>query len=494
MCNTYIMKFVLLLACALSCIYIHCAYAEIVSVNLSYTDKVHFAVYEKLLKKNGMTAFFRPTKRFGVTWVFADARNTPIVFKGYIDAQMYTLECLSFTATTCTLTKSNDNIEDYKMKPARGRHLCLSGSNANTDDDTADDTETAQNGEETAQNGEGTWITDPCETFCNEKQYDVCKENNCKCLHGKKLIINSYNQDCGYCLQNGIYESYFEYERCTTCGDPDIYPDKYVTVNIGNETEQRQVTYISSSDRTQCIESIFNITDAQKFCGVNEWIQGSNLNYNIVNDPPEERHNCGACPEGQYRNKDEIGCSPCNKDARGLGNWKVIEGVCTNCNGGEVYDEYTRTCKKCGVGLYAGVRYGQPACLVCFNGADNKNPVDNYLYQDEEGQTSCKECEWNLPYRAGECRENEPRCHAGYMYVGAPKSPHRNMCYRCSRGRYLSNKTRGETCKNCPSGFYRNAKGATYCKQCPVGYTHTHRRQWSLRECKNSAGVSYLQN
>ena len=432
MCNTYIMKFVLLLACALSCIYIHCAYAEIVSVNLSYTDKVHFAVYEKLLKKNGMTAFFRPTKRFGVTWVFADARNTPIVLKGYIDAQMYTLECLSFKATTCTLTKSNDNIDDYKMKPARGRHLCA--------------------------------------------------DSNPSCSKNEIYFTNIDDE-----------------EECHSCTNR---YQAYRTVNIGNETEVRKMTLIASHDRTECIESIFDIADAKDFCEVNEWIQGNNLKYNIVNDPPEERHDCGACPEGQYRNKDEIGCSPCNEDFRGEGNWEVVNGICTStCSNpevGEVYDPYTKTCHKCGVGLYAGVRNGRPACLVCFNGTDdireNMNPVDNYLYQDEEGQTSCKVCQWNLPYRAGECSENAPRCHAGYMYVGAPKSPHRNICYRCSRGRYLSEKTRGETCKNCPQGFYRNANSATYCKQCPVGYTHTGRRQHSVTACKNGDGVSYSRN
>lgn len=413
------MKFVLLLACAFSCIYIHCAYAEIVSVNLSYNDKVHFAVYEKLLKKNGMTAFFRPTKRFGVTWVFADARNTPIVLKGYIDAQMYTLECLSFKATTCTLTKSNDNIDDYKMKPARGRHLC---------------------------------------------------------------------EDSPSCTKNEIYTTDSDgKEDCTSCTNQ---YQASTTVNIGNETESRDITLIASHDREDCIESIFDIADAKDHCKVNEWIQGSNLDYNIVNDPPEERHDCGACPEGQYRNKDEIGCSPCNEDFRGEGNWEVVNGICTStCSNpevGEVYDKYTKTCEKCPAGYYGGVKDNEATCILCFNGDDITNPVDNKLYQDEEGQTSCKECYSNIPLKAGGCTAF---CQPGLRY-----SSNKNECVRCVPGRYSSNYNNDENCKNCPSGFYQYAYQSTDCYSCPENYTYGGQRTSSKYRCKNSAGVSYLQN
>ena len=356
------MKFVLLLLHVLGCIWINGGYAETVSIDLSHSDKVHFAVYEKLLKKSGMTAFFRPTKRFGVTWVFVDGRNTPIVFKGHIDAQMYTLQCSSFKAAACTLEKSNENVEDYKMKRRRGRHLC-GGGDGGSDDESPNDN---------------------------------------KCINPYHFYLQG--DTCDYCKNNSKYD--VETKSCIDCGNLIVSRNRLSCENT-TETLEHFVNcgvneWISSTDPTQCASC-----EHGQYRNINEigclpCEEGARVSTYILRDGVCEPDLNQGCPQRQYLQSSSGKCANCHTKLANNNKYQdeVGQTTCKTCeyvipNGAIQCEEYApcepgymisgSSCKKCYKGRYNPIHIRGTETVFC-----TSCPAGYYAFS--EGNTECKSC------------------------------------------------------------------------------------------------------
>jgi hypothetical protein len=155
--------------------------------------------------------------------------------------------------------------------------------------------------------------------------------------------------------------------------------------------------------------------------------------------PHGGRDQCYPCPPGYYQ--DETGEKKCKICPIGTYQDETGETNCNNCPSGH----YTNTegttddseCIPCPVGTYQIINDGgYPEC----------SPCSGRTYQDEPGQTECKDCP-----PSGEC------------------DPKKGSKLGCSFGKYLNQDK--SKCVNCPIGTYQDKIGQNIyeCKICPSG-------------------------
>ena len=190
------------------------------------------------------------------------------------------------------------------------------------------------------------------------------------------------------------------------------------------------------------------------------------------------------CPAGKYLNivssLDDVPA-----DIITAGTYSTINGVttgyayCESCDEGH-YCVQTPTEVTHGTGENAGKLFietqGNPICPVgysCPDVSQDKVACKNGLYQDTEGQTSCKSCDAGYYCPDGENVANafQTQCAAGSYTDETGQS----SCSLCLTGGTYQNQSGQTSCLSCPAGKYSDAldpasvTGNTSCKVCDKG-------------------------
>ncbi len=182
---------------------------------------------------------------------------------------------------------------------------------------------------------------------------------------------------------------------------------------------------------------------------------------------------CKICSIGMEASPDATSCDPCAP-----GTYEQLpEGYFeqgTACMAGTSPTCRTLQCQPCEPGTFEPGR-GSTECepartghFVSEYGAVNHTLCDATLYQDEEGQTECKQCD----------RGNQP--NGGWL---------RTSCVECNAGRASKD---GLHCDLCPSGRFETDVGSFECDQADLGHFVDLEGQTRQLPCPDgSVGLSY---
>ena len=147
-------------------------------------------------------------------------------------------------------------------------------------------------------------------------------------------------------------------------------------------------------------------------------------------------------------------------------------GGCSKNSAGS-YFEYN-TCS----GQYCNTHWMFSCVSKNFKSATLCQTCEAGKFQDEEGQTSCKDCVGNSWSHSS--RTYCESCSVGrYTYnVNADSG----VCFECQTGQYQNEK--GQTgCKNCPAGQYQDSYLSTSCHNCNAGTYQDLNGQYSCKNC-----------
>ena len=167
---------------------------------------------------------------------------------------------------------------------------------------------------------------------------------------------------------------------------------------------------------------------------------------------------CQLCGDNYDRPAGQSSCKKCRDGFISLGG-----EACHDCSPGKYF--FSTECVNCSPGRYGTVSHnGVQDCVTCPSGQ----------YQDEKGQTGCKQL-------AG-----DESCQQGQIYIGVT-----NECVKCPVGRYIFQYFPARYwCIGCPTGKYQDLEGQTTCKQCSsadIGLYNeagcTQQRDTVINEC-----------
>ena len=217
-----------------------------------------------------------------------------------------------------------------------------------------------------------------------------------------------------------------------------------------------------------CAENTFSRRSGQmscQSCGVGEESERGSAKCTKC-DAGEAGTPCVKCDEGKFRNTSmeaidclncpigwmsDEGSSKCSWCGAGTYNDIIGQG-CVDCEVGKIRtsSDLPTSCKPCEAGKSLNVT-GQASCLPCLPGE----------FGNEEGRLVCKTCNANT-FSSLSGQTSCLSCPIGYISEdGSTK------CQLCGAGTF------GENCKNCPSGYARqaSAKDVKRCQQCQAGET-----------------------
>ena len=225
--------------------------------------------------------------------------------------------------------------------------------------------------------------------------------------------------------------------------------------------------------------------------------------YNDQTSQTSESVACKSCGAGEYQN--EVGKASCNNDC-----FSPLHLIAARCIDNTVYQERTSgicgdsggegnitSNAACGAGAAAlgwgdttattGSYSGLPPGCSFYSGSLYFNTHFNTpgnrpcgvfgtkcictltcppgTYQDQTGQSTCKECPSNTFSAAGasNCPYSATTCPTGTYASGTA-----TVCDSCGTGKY-NDQTSQTSCKNCDAGKYQNEVGKASCKDCPAG-------------------------
>ena len=204
-----------------------------------------------------------------------------------------------------------------------------------------------------------------------------------------------------------------------------------------------------------------------------------------------------SCAPGEYQDEEgQSGCKPCpagfvstaasgmctvecpygyetdGQKCRACPTGQEYDGSqCVSCPAGTFKDTETGVCTACSVGTFRTSDISSTACQTCAVGT----------YQDEEGQTSCKNCLRNTGTEEGAVSsEGCGICptglasSAGSPCAACPEGESSDGlggdCEQCAPGMYSD----AGNCNACARGKYQDEDGQTSCKNCAGGKWSNH--------------------
>ena len=190
---------------------------------------------------------------------------------------------------------------------------------------------------------------------------------------------------------------------------------------------------------------------------------------------------CLQCYDGERAKPDYTGCEACPKGTYETG------GICVLCPRGTVNNQLNQTsCSACGQGQYTEGALGRQYCTNCPVGRYNDEqglaandcyPCQDGVYQNELGQTGCKNCEAGRAW-TGSLATSCPECDFG-QYTNSQRQ---TSCKLCNAGQYQSG--RGKTqCYDCGAGTYQPSRGSSSCTCCEGGATASYQDQTGQTDC-----------
>jgi len=244
---------------------------------------------------------------------------------------------------------------------------------------------------------------------------------------------------------------------CDTCPEDHtcvggIKEPKYCTGSSGYDTTNWNVatatmvvlTRMSYGSPTYCVPC-----PKDEYCEHNKIISNCSVGEYFV-DPDKDpavnpgNYGCQPCPAGYKCNSTTNFIRTECDFTTGYYQDEPGQTTCKNCNYGIVT---STSCEQCPVGK---IRNGY-SCVECIR--------KNGEYQDEPGKTSCKTCDKVITqgsligYSTG---------MAYYMGID---------CQDCPAGKYTTDFDLTAYCQDCPSGYYQSQAGQTTCENCPSSST-----------------------
>ncbi len=186
------------------------------------------------------------------------------------------------------------------------------------------------------------------------------------------------------------------------------------------------------------------------------------------------------CPAGTYNPSTNLEssseCYPCDPGYYCTGGGSAVTG---KCQAGYVCPRGSKNGNSATLKFsYAAMTDGLcPPGSYCLAGSSAPTLCDVGTYQDEYGQTSCKDCPAN--YYCPTTNMSAPTlypCAGGYLCFGKASSPTPTMLIEggrpCNAGYYCSlDATLGYTVELlCPAGTYEPRQGSAQCQTCPAGF------------------------
>ena len=176
--------------------------------------------------------------------------------------------------------------------------------------------------------------------------------------------------------------------------------------------------------------------------------------------------NCKHCPAGKYNywytRQDHCKLAPQGQYASGAG-WRW-PGYCPV---GKYQDQTGQTsCKDCPLGKFTITTTAEnKKCQLAPQGTYSTNPTENHpcpagKYQDQTGQTSCKDC-------------------ASGQFTTQPKQ---SQCHLAPLGKYAN----AGLFIACPNGKYQDEEGQSTCKCCPDGQWHFETSLSNAKSCSKA--------
>ena len=355
------MKYLCFFACFLSSV-VFCSAQK--TIYLTFEDKVKFAAYKRLLENNGNVAFFRPTRKYGVTWSYINAQSSPVIIKGYEGSQTYTLTCETLSSSTCLLKKSNFPLTDLKITHIRGRHLC--GGNGGGNSQTPPTRYLSEQGCTAGQYIKYSSCLNCPVGYHNPSNKSECI--SCARFHpdGGNNLSNTKRQyqneegktSCKTCIEGAINEfsSTIRYMRSNRCDTEPCPAGSHMSLklsDIDGNVNLKANLYCANCKRGRYIED-FNgemiSTHGQcKLCDEGKY--DNNRIYNLWADHPTFRisvrdgSNCVSCPAGFLSSPDRNSCIACPK---GFYHKSTVLTTCSVCASGQYQDKVGQTsCKEC---------------------------------------------------------------------------------------------------------------------------------------------------
>ena len=297
-------------------------------------------------------------------------------------------------------------------------------------------------------------------TQCSIGQYqNQNKQTGCKSDCNAGSSINNARTACTQC-NSGQYQNQNHQTGCTGCP----------TGTYNGQTGQTSCTH--------CIAGKFNNIVGQSSCF--DCLAGK-FNNNVG------QSSCFNCPQGRFA------------EAAGF---RPIHGLCKQCEIGKYgYDlngvvpiSSAIACKNCPQG-FSQSSLGMTNCAQCAQ----------HLYQDQEGQISCKGCDagnfgdltdtlpvssdvvckdcpqgyWQPTARSANCNLCSPGRYSTssglsgecpqWCGPGQEQTLLATSCQDCAVAKFRTNEKDPSNCKQCVAGKYQDQTGQPLCKNCMVG-------------------------
>ena len=213
-----------------------------------------------------------------------------------------------------------------------------------------------------------------------------------------------------------------------------------------------------------------------------------------------DKEKCEKCPQGWHANavlKKSEKCTSCTAGTWSdqLAAWNI--STCKNCTAGTWSDQLAAwnlsTCKNCTAGSYSATlgASSDTSCVACDPGKYRIAPGAGHPLEcldcptGKFGNDTKKLC---LACPAGWHQDTRGKTKCTRCKHGATTDSQGGQaeCLQCDEGKYYSNTSNDQSgvCRDCPKGFYQDAKGKRLCKQCETGKYGTSDKATNVKSCK----------
>ncbi|XP_062571486.1 proprotein convertase subtilisin/kexin type 5-like, partial [Saccostrea cucullata] len=334
--------------------------------------------------------------------------------------------------------------------------------------------------------------TDCDSLFCDVGFY--FHQNSCiPCIRGFYKAVRG-NDECTKC-PDGFLTTSVASVSPNDCNDPYCVPGKYL--NSTGQCDDCMIGYYkTTTGNDNCTACSSNYTTPSR---------GSTIASNcsiIVCEAGEKRissnNTCMKCPVGYYQPaRGQSDCLQCPAMQTTEQEGTIIQTDCVPiCQKGEEFNSVSKTCKKCDLGYYKSSVGNSESCTKCPNGNTTlitgsissgacnitdcspgtyrssgagckECPVGTF--QDQQSQTSCKNCPSNKNTTETSGATSESHCIV-LCENGTEYDRTSGNCLECPKDFY-TNRSISQYCIKCPSGFITYGSKSSVCYRQPVTVT-----------------------